>query len=161
MAEGGLIGAWVTNKPAIREMILGTGDGTGGGLFGEWGVRLVEEWVWVKVTVTGEPVLELGSVWRRPWEVLLVGRKAGKGEDGVMEEEGNRDGEEEGVKRRVVLAVPDLHSRKPCLKGLFEGAMGLKEGEYEGLEIFARNLTKGWWSWGDEVLKFQADEHWV
>jgi N6-adenosine-specific RNA methylase IME4 len=65
------------------------------------------------------------------------------------------------VKRKVIIGVPDLHSRKPNLKKLLEDMMGTREDEYEALEIFARNLIAGWWSWGNEVLKFQSPEHWA
>lgn len=142
LVDKGLVAVWVTNKPTLREMLLGEG-----GLFEEWGVQLVEEWIWLKVTSKGEPICALDSVWRKPFEVLLLGRRGGE-----------RVG---GMKRRVILGVPDLHSRKPNLKILFEHIMGRKEGEYDALEIFARNLTAGWWSWGNEVLKFQSPEHWA
>jgi N6-adenosine-specific RNA methylase IME4 len=138
----GLVAVWVTNKPAFREMLVGEG-----GLFEEWGVQLVEEWIWLKVTSSGEPICALDSIWRKPYEVLLVGRRCG-------EKRGD-------VKRRVIIGVPDLHSRKPNLKVLLEHLVGKKADEYEALEIFARNLTAGWWSMGNEVLKFQTSEHWA
>jgi N6-adenosine-specific RNA methylase IME4 len=142
LAEEGLVAVWVTNKPAFRDMLLEEG-----GLFDEWGIELVEEWVWVKVTAGGETICALDSVWRKPYEILLVGRKRGK------------EVEQVEVKRRVIVAVPDLHSRKPNLKILLEGLMDKEK--YEALEIFARNLTAGWWAWGDEALKFQTGEHWI
>ena len=66
------------------------------------------------------------------------------------------------MKGKVIVAVPDVHSRKPNLRGVFEDA-GLvpKGGGYEAMEVFARNLTAGWWGWGDEVLLFQRRECWV
>ncbi len=33
--------------------------------------------------------------------------------------------------------------------------------DYQALEIFARNLTAGWWSCGDEVLKFNWEGCWT
>jgi len=143
LAEDGLVAIWVTNKSAFHDLLLQEG-----GLFDEWGIDLVEELVWVKVTVNGETICALDSLWRKPYEILLVGRK--------KESEGIRNG---GVKRRVIVAVPDLHSRKPNLKVLFEKIIGTEK--YEALEIFARSLTAGWWAWGNEVLKFQTDEHWI
>ncbi|PMD16103.1 MT-A70-domain-containing protein [Hyaloscypha hepaticicola] len=140
LTEDASIGIWVTNKPAFRDMVLGEG-----GLFEGWGVQLVEEWIWLKVTSAGEPISELGSMWRKPYEILLVGRR------GAFPDS--------DVKRRVLVGVPDLHSRKPNLKSIFEQVM--KKKEYEALEIFARNLTSGWWAWGNEVLKFQSDECWI
>jgi N6-adenosine-specific RNA methylase IME4 len=140
LAEHALVGIWVTNKPAIHALILDPN-----GLFDSWGLELVEEWVWVKVTASGEPICALDSTWRKPYEILLVGRK--RGFEAVTE----------NFKRRVIIGVPDLHSRKPNLKILFEPMLPSK---YEALEVFARNLTAGWWAWGNEVLKFQSEEHW-
>jgi N6-adenosine-specific RNA methylase IME4 len=142
LEDEGYIGIWVTNKDIFREMVIGEG-----GLFELWGVELVEEWIWMKVTENGEPICKLDGLWRKPYEIVLVGR---------------REAQVREVKRRVIVGVPDLHSRKPNLKELFgfEGLGLLGEG-YKGLEIFARNLTSGWWAWGNEVLKFQGEECWV
>ncbi|KAH8651585.1 MT-A70-domain-containing protein [Tricladium varicosporioides] len=143
LAENGLVGVWVTNKPAFRDLLL-----QDLGLFDEWGIQFVEEWVWVKITNQGETICALDSVWRKPYEILLLGRK--KCSVIVREDE---------IKRRIVFGVPDFHSRKPNLKEVFEKVMKMEQ--YEGLEIFARNMTASWWSWGNEVLKFQTDEHWI
>ena len=151
LATEGLIAIWITNSASCREIVLGAG-----GLFEDWGVRLVEEWVWLKVTSAGLPVCELREGGRKPFEVLLVGRRGGPATGG------GDGGEGVGVvRRRVLVGVPDLHSRKPNLRVLLEGFVGKRDGEYEGLEIFARNLTAGWWGWGNEALKFQTEEHWV
>ncbi len=56
----------------------------------------------------------------------------------------------------MILAVPDVHSRKPNLRAL----LGVPH-DGAGLEVFARNLTAGWWGWGDEALLFQHRRHWV
>ncbi|EPE34880.1 hypothetical protein GLAREA_10575 [Glarea lozoyensis ATCC 20868] len=141
MVDNGLVAVWVTNKVAFQELILGEG-----GLFDHWGIELNEKWVWLKVTTAGEPICPLDSVWRKPYEILLVGRKR------VQEASTPQ------IKTKVVIGVPDMHSRKPNLKHLF-AAMEDKP-NILGLEIFARNLTAGWWAWGNEVFKFQAEEHW-
>jgi N6-adenosine-specific RNA methylase IME4 len=159
LVDNGLIAVWITNKPVFREILIGEE-----GLFSQWGVTLMEEWIWLKVTSSGEPICALNSTWRKPWEVLLVGRHHG---------EGTTEGFEE-VRRRVIVAVPDVHSRKPNMKVIFEHSclrnmsmsMGNAEKRTEGmvgdcLEIFARNVTTGWWAWGNEVLKFQTEEYWV
>ena len=64
------------------------------------------------------------------------------------------------IKKRVIAAVPDLHSRKPCLKELIEPFMPDAK-DYSALEIFGRYAVKGWSVWGDEALKFNADMYWV
>lgn len=144
LAKDGIIGVWVTNKLGFREMVVGEG-----GIFESRGIDFIEEWIWVKMTSEGEPVTPLDGVWRKPYEILLIGRHT------EMPRHPRQD-----FSRRVILGVPDLHSRKPNLKVVFEKVFGLKKDRYEGLEVFARNMTTGWWAWGNECLKFQGYEFW-
>lgn len=137
----GLVAVWITNKASVLELLTSPR-----GMFAEWGLELVDEWTWLKVTTAGEPVVDVNSAWRKPWERLLIAKRRGA----EMPKLPSR--------RRVIVSVPDLHSRKPNLRSVFEDI--LPPG-YRGLEIFARNLTAGWWSWGDEALKFQQPEHWA
>ncbi|KAF1347983.1 MT-A70-domain-containing protein [Delphinella strobiligena] len=146
LADHGLVAIWITNNPAVRELVLGED-----GLFDSWGVTLEQEWLWIKTTLSGEPVTPLDSFWRKPYEVLLLGRKTSLQSANV--------GEDQDVKRRVIAAVPDLHSRKPCLKELIEPLM--LNPSYRALEVFARYLVAGWWSWGNEVLKFNHEKYWT
>lgn len=147
IARDGVLAVWVTNKPAARSAVLGTG-----GIFDQLGVGIAEEWIWVKTTKGGEPVTALDSLWRKPYEILLVGRAA----CGAQATAGGTG----DVVRRVIAGVPDLHSRKPCLKGLLERLMALPDG-YSAIEIFARHLVSGWWSWGNEAIRFNWDGHWA
>eukprot|EP00736_Rhodelphis_marinus_P004717 Rmarinus@m.3950 len=65
------------------------------------------------------------------------------------------------------FAVPTTHSRKPSPYSIFEpflrerdsGIFGRKDKPGPVLEMFARNLNRGWVSWGNEVLKFQTDPY--
>jgi N6-adenosine-specific RNA methylase IME4 len=148
LAPGGLVAVWVTNAARLVDLL--TDPRGGGGVFAEWDVELVGEWTWLKVTSDGEPVVGLDSRWRRPWERLLIARKRGGG-DGARGSSGPLEG-------KVIISVPDVHSRKPNLRPLFEDLLPER---YEALEVFARNLTAGWWAWGDQVLLFQQKEFWV
>lgn len=141
LSPEGLVAVWITNKASVLELLTSPR-----GLFAEWGLELVGEWTWLKVTTAGKPAVEVTSAWRKPWERILIAQKRGA-ERTKLPSPG-----------RVIVSVPDLHSRKPNLRPLF--AEILPPG-YRGLEVFARNLTAGWWSWGDEVLKFQQPENWV
>ncbi|KAI1210883.1 MT-A70 family [Annulohypoxylon truncatum] len=136
----GLVAIWVTNKTAVSDVLLSPS-----GIFSEWGIEFIGEWVWLKITSSGNPVVDVEAQWRKPWERLLLGRKRGSTWQAP-------------IPTKVILGVPDVHSRKPNLKPLFQSMM---PENYSGLEVFARNLTAGWWSWGDEVLYFQQRHHWV
>ncbi|KAI8629531.1 MT-A70-domain-containing protein [Xylariaceae sp. FL1651] len=140
LKPGGLVAVWVTNKAAVTDLLTAPG-----GIFAQWGVEPIGEWIWLKVTSTGEPVLNIESIWRKPWERLLIARK--RGSFAPLP-----------VSKRVIIGVPDVHSRKPNLRELFNDIL---PGNCQGLEVFARNLTAGWWSWGNEVLFFQHRYHWV
>jgi N6-adenosine-specific RNA methylase IME4 len=144
IAPNGLVGVWVTNNATVRNIVIGPG-----GLFEQMNVTLVEEWIWVKTTASGEPVTELDGLWRKPYEVLLLGQ--------APDSRLTLAHTATEIKRRVVVGVPDLHSRKPCLKELFEEFL---PDRYQALEIFARYLVAGWFSWGNEVLKYNWDGYW-
>ncbi|KUI60694.1 hypothetical protein VP1G_07908 [Cytospora mali] len=141
LAPEGLVAIWITNKAGVVELLT-----SARGLLAEWGLELIDDWTWLKVTTSGEPIVDVNSAWRKPWERILIAKKRGS-------ERAKLPGQ-----RRVIASVPDLHSRKPNLRSLFEGV--LPPG-YKGLEVFARNLTAGWWAWGDEALKFQQPKYWV
>lgn len=135
LREDGLVAVWVTNKPAVRVQVLEA-------------LRLLDlelqaEWVYLKVTTGGEPVTSIHGVWRKPYESLLVFAHANLPRK---------------ISRQVLIAVPDVHSRKPSLKRLLEQYL---PPSYAALELFARSLTAGWWSWGDQVLMFQDSRQWM
>ncbi|KAI0109538.1 MT-A70-domain-containing protein [Nemania sp. FL0031] len=140
LKHDGLVAIWVTNKAAITDLLTAPG-----GILAEWGLEPIGQWIWLKVTSAGEPILEIESLWRKPWERLLIARKIGST---VLLP----------VSTKVILGVPDIHSRKPSLRSLFQEILPK---DYIGLEVFARNLTAGWWSWGNEVLFFQQGHHWI
>lgn len=139
---------WITNSARAREAAYG-------GLAGA-GFSVCEEWVWVKTAVDGQPVTPIEGVWRKPYEILVIGeRKPGS----ITRAPGD------GILRRVIAAVPDVHSRKPNLKEAFEKTFFTPEPNtapvhYSALEVFARNLTAGWWACGNEVLKFNSENWW-
>lgn len=139
LAPDGLVAVWITNKASIPELLASPA-----GVFASWGLELATEWTWVKITSSGEPLYDIDSLWRKPWEKLLIAKRRGARTPSDL-------------RSRVIIAAPDIHSRKPSLRGLFQGVLGQN---YAGLEVFARNLTAGWWSWGYEVLRFQEAAYW-
>lgn len=159
-----LAAIWITNSEKARrtayEALISSG------------FRICEEWVWIKITANGEPIGRLDGLWRRPYEILVIGQRH-EGSVGdhhqAQAQKDVLDMDPSRIKRRVIAGVPDLHSRKPNLKALFEDVFftpssSLAEHNvesYSALEVFARNLTAGWWACGNEVLKFNSREYWV
>ncbi|CAG5156688.1 uncharacterized protein ALTATR162_LOCUS4485 [Alternaria atra] len=147
LEHNALVGVWITNKEALREHVLGPG-----GLFETWNVGLLEEWIWIKTTTKGEPMFDIDGAMRKPYEILLLGRAAPNSWTTMTHAP--------TVKRRVIAAVPDIHSRKPCLKQLLEPYLA-DPTDYSALEVFSRYLVRGWTSWGNEVLKYNWDGYWA
>jgi N6-adenosine-specific RNA methylase IME4 len=143
LKSNGLVGVWVTNKATIRLLVLDA--------LHQHGFQLDQEWIWMKTTVQGEPVTPLDGLWRRPYEVLLLFRR--------KQRQQHLDATSP-VPHRVFVSVPSHHSQKPCLKEFIEPL--LDDGnDYQALEVFARNLTAGWFSWGNDVLKFNWEGYWA
>jgi N6-adenosine-specific RNA methylase IME4 len=119
VAPNGLVAIWTTNKDKFQRAVREE-------LFPAWGCEVEAEWVWVKVTTSGEPMFELDHPMRKPYEILIFGRRRRK-ETNIKKKRKLETGMEEitlesndkiqRIPPRVILAVPDLHSRKPCLKG--------------------------------------------
>jgi N6-adenosine-specific RNA methylase IME4 len=156
LRSDGYVGIWVTNKAAIRQTVLLSLE--------QEGFQLYEEWIWMKTTVDGEPVTPLDGVWRHPYEVLLLfcrkqSPKCGTAADASAPAIGPPLAMHVPVSRHVFVAAPGHHSQKPCLREFIEPLLN-DAADYQALEIFARNLTAGWCSWGDEVLKFNLEAHW-
>jgi len=143
------VALWVTNNANVRKSATK--------FLESLRVKIIEEWVWVKTTKNGEPILPLDGIWRQPYEILFVAQASNGYEHGGCWTH------EPKIIRRAIVAVPDLHSRKPCLKLLLERWLDYikKHGEYAALEIFARHLVAGWTSWGNECLKFQDVGCWI
>jgi N6-adenosine-specific RNA methylase IME4 len=126
-------------------------------IFDSWGVDLLEEWIWLKITDQGEPMYPINGLWRKPYEILLVGKQR----DLTSNFECS-DTEKDRTEptRRLIVGAADHHSMKPSLKALMERTLLQNVREYRALEVFARNLTAGWTAWGDEVIKFNWEGHW-
>ncbi|KAK2745507.1 hypothetical protein FQN55_006203 [Onygenales sp. PD_40] len=164
-----IVAMWTTNSSKSRSMASNAMKAAG--------LHLFEEWIWVKSTAKGQPVSPVAGLWRKPYEILILAHteKHTSPEDETSKGNGSCE-----IRRRVIFAVPDIHSRKPNLREVIEdlffsaptgqseendAAEGDREHErqirpYAALEVFARNLTAGWWSCGDEVLRFNWKGWW-
>jgi N6-adenosine-specific RNA methylase IME4 len=150
---------WITNAEKSRKAAYHA--------MSDAGFNVCEEWIWVKTTQNGLPISALDGLWRKPYEILVVGQQGpdlGRNASSAEPIDDLTVVSEAIATRRVIAAVPDLHSRKPNLKSIFEKVFFSNESSqqsYTALEVFARNLTAGWWACGNEVLKFNARECWV
>ena len=132
LQSNGVVAVWITNKQKVAELVLTTLKGLG--------LHLQQRWVWLKITSDGKPVTDINGIWRKPYEELLLFGPAIR-----------------PVSQRLIVAVPDIHSRKPSLKDMLEEIL---PDQPRCLELFARSLTAGWWSIGDQVLHFQDSNKW-
>ncbi|CAF9903748.1 MAG: hypothetical protein GOMPHAMPRED_000527 [Gomphillus americanus] len=142
LAPNGVLAVWVTNKASTNQRVVQ--------IFEENGIEMIEEWIWLKVTSNGEPVLPINGMYRQPWETCLVGRRNISSDDLGHE-----------VKRKLIVACPELHSRKPWIGSMLAEVYGIQQpGELRKLEIFARCVTASWCAWGDEATKFNDNKWW-
>ncbi|OGM46271.1 hypothetical protein ABOM_005308 [Aspergillus bombycis] len=159
-AQSSIAAIWITNSAKARKIAFDAIQGAG--------LSVCEEWIWVKTTTKGDPITPLDGLWRKPYEVLVIGMRKHFQQQANSPEKGG-DGV---ITRRFIAGVPDVHSRKPNLKEVFEKVFFADASPspsprseyhtaYSALEVFARNLTAGWWACGDEALKFNSEEWWV
>uniref|UniRef100_A0A8C6TYB0 Methyltransferase like 4 n=1 Tax=Neogobius melanostomus TaxID=47308 RepID=A0A8C6TYB0_9GOBI len=62
-----LVVTWVTNRPSHLRFVRDD-------LYPHWGVEVITEWFWVKVTTSGQFVFPLDSEHKKPYEVMVLGR---------------------------------------------------------------------------------------
>lgn len=142
-STGCVVVTWVTNRPSHLRFVKDE-------LYPHWGVEMLAEWFWVKVTRSGEYVFPLDSPHKKPYEVLVLGRYRGCGHHSHSS---LRKTELPMEEQRVIVSVPSaLHSHKPSLSEVLRPYVGA---DARCLELFARSLQPGWTSWGNEVIKFQ------
>ncbi|XP_012773395.3 N(6)-adenine-specific methyltransferase METTL4 [Maylandia zebra] len=138
-----LVVTWVTNRPSHLRFVRDE-------LYPHWGVEVVAEWFWVKVTTFGQFVFPLDSPHKKPYEVFVLGRYRCSAD---ISESPSETSEVPVEDQRLIVSVPSaLHSQKPSLSEVLKPYIGA---DAKCLELFARSLQPGWTSWGNEVLKFQ------
>merc|ERR1712137_1179898 len=139
-----VVAIWVTNNPKFTNFVLNE-------LLKRWKLEYLTKWHWLKCTDGGEPVCPLDTKHRKPYETAIIGvyNPASLPIDDTHREE------------IILVSTPSniQHSRKPILKPmidqLVENVTGIPPHNQRRLELFARNLTKGYVSWGNEVLRHQ------
>ncbi|XP_063155215.1 N(6)-adenine-specific methyltransferase METTL4 [Candoia aspera] len=139
-----LVVTWVTNRQKHLRFVKNE-------LYPHWSIHGAVEWFWVKITKSGEFVIPLDSLHKKPYEILVLGRVQGNTDVPLRLSE---DEELPAIPdQKLIVSVPcTLHSHKPPLSEILKE---YTKPDVECLELFARNLQPGWTSWGNEVLKFQ------
>ncbi|KAK9823771.1 hypothetical protein WJX72_005400 [[Myrmecia] bisecta] len=174
--QEGLVAMWITNRERHRRFVDQE-------LFPAWGLQAIGEWAWIKVTNSGQLVSPLDVAHRRPYEVLILAQPKGTtASTSPPASDSGQDGQqpppaaEQHVTSQVpqpqlehgpngavggpaplprhfcIFAVPGEHSRKPQLARLLRPYLPANA---RCLEMFARELTAHWTSWGNEALHFQ------
>jgi N6-adenosine-specific RNA methylase IME4 len=101
-----------------------------------WGFRVVSEFVWCKTQ------LGKGHYWRMSHEILLT---AVRGEDDRFDDLGLRS---------WLVAPRSRHSEKPdVIREFLERASPGPR-----LELYARKLVPGWFTWGHEIAESLTDQ---
>ncbi|CAF1126373.1 unnamed protein product [Adineta steineri] len=139
--KSSLICCWSTNCDKVEEFIKNE-------LFTKWNCQYLTTWYWLKVTRSGEPVLDLTSLDKKSYETLILGYT------------GNDDDRFSSLKNttKIICSIPALiHSTKPALHILFQDLINFPNNDIDHcLEIYARNLLPNFTSIGNEVLKHQS-----
>ncbi|KAI7849734.1 MT-A70-domain-containing protein [Circinella umbellata] len=144
LAPQGIVAVWVTNKPKFRRFIIDK-------LFKSWGLQEIGVWYWLKVTTKKELVIPFESPHRKPYEQLIYGIRV------TDINSNNKNNVKVSLlpRQHAIISVPcRRHSRKPPLDTILKPYL---PDDPKCLELFARCLTPGWTSWGNECLKFQHD----
>eukprot|EP01068_Selenidium_serpulae_P014737 Selendium_serpulae@DN6137_c0_g1_i2.p1 len=177
-ADRGIVGVWVTNNRRLVNYVASDL------MQEKWGCELIGTMVWVKVTTKGELVCPPDSMVRKPYECMIVGRlrcqsstpqvveKHEKNEASACraDDTGGDSGDYHFPQPFVfVFRVPTRHSNKPAsneiVKNILPMFMQISDSQSGGsgasggsipknVEFFARSLSPGFISIGNEVLKF-------
>ncbi|XP_021356776.1 methyltransferase-like protein 4 isoform X2 [Mizuhopecten yessoensis] len=149
--DNSLVVVWVTNRWQHIQFVKDT-------LFPRWSVQFLAEWHWVKVTKACEMVYTFDSPHRKPYEVLIIGScrkpKTETNSEGIDEETVSQERATSQIPvSKVIVSIPCcIHSVKPPLQEVMKEYLPPNP---HCLELFARNLTPDWTSWGNQVLKHQ------
>lgn len=131
--DGCIVALWVTNKQKVHRFVKDE-------LFSANEIQYISEWHWIKITNSGQPVVDFTSLHKRPYETMIIGRYRG--------------GEDIAIPTSVLISTPcTIHSHKPPLDEIICNYLTVKQPRC--LELFARSLKPHWTSWGNEVLDLQ------
>ncbi|RUS83819.1 hypothetical protein EGW08_008431, partial [Elysia chlorotica] len=120
---------WVTNNARLVDFVKEQ-------LLPAWSVKYLATWLWFKVTRSGEPICDLYSQHKKPYEQIIIGRFEKKLE----------------IDPCSFICINELLKTNsfipPPLPDALQPFLPAKP---RCLELFARNLNPDWTSWGNEV----------
>lgn len=139
LSDEGILIVWCTNS--LSHMKALTED-----IFEKWNVKLAAKWFWLKVTKSGEPIINFTEPPAKlPFEQIIIATKATYTNELLTKSN-----------RKIIVSIPSaIHSHKPPLEEVVRPYMKGKDGKK--LEVFARYLLPGWTSFGWEVLRLQHE----
>ena len=107
-------------------------------LINKWGFRYATGKPWIKLTATGKYAFGPGTWFLHCSELLLIGRRG---------KPFGSKGSPRPATKGIIAEMRSQHSKKPeSVRAWIESIL---PGPY--LELFARQKTEGWDSWGNEV----------
>ena len=128
--DHGIVFIWCTHSERHKQAILDW--------FNRWHIKLLATWSWLKVTRMGEPVVDMKSGHKLPFELLYIG---GKQDINIPQD-------------MIICSVPSaFQSHKPPLTEVIKEVFQNKYTKC--LELFGRYLLPHWTTVGNECLKFQ------
>ncbi|KAL9449221.1 hypothetical protein AB3S75_011200 [Citrus x aurantiifolia] len=152
-SEGALVALWMTNREKLRDFVEKE-------LFPTWGVKYVATFYWLKVKLDGSLISDLDLFHHRPYEYLLLGYCSGVVSLTVVASSEHNSTLQAVKGNQVIISIPGDYSRKPPIRELLlEHVPGPKPARC--IELFAREMTAGWCSWGNEPLHFQESRYFL
>ncbi|WBW70905.1 mRNA (N6-adenosine)-methyltransferase Ime4 [Schizosaccharomyces osmophilus] len=140
LKKEGIVAVWCTNKKKYIDFIKND-------LLPSWNMCYVATWIWLKITMHGDPLFDIHSKMRKPWEQLIIGATPD-----YLQKHCKRIQE-----NYTLVSVPDYHSRKPSLHPFLKEWL---QCDPIGLEVFGRCLLKNWITWGQQPLYFMNSVYW-
>lgn len=146
--DGALVALWMTNREKLHNFVQKE-------LFPSWGVSHEATYYWLKVKADGSLISDLDLFHHRPYECLLLGYFHGQGTNS------KQPPRLRPIKHdQIIISIPGEYSRKPPIgELLLEHVPDFKPARC--IELFAREMTAGWTSWGNEPLHFQQSTSFV
>ncbi|KAJ6679263.1 N6-ADENOSINE-METHYLTRANSFERASE [Salix purpurea] len=144
--DGALVALWMTNREKLHNFVQKE-------LFPSWGVSHEATYYWLKVKADGSLISDLDLFHHRPYECLLLGYFHGQGTNS------KQPPRLRPIKHdQIIISIPGEYSRKPPIgELLLEHVTHFKPARC--IELFAREMTAGWTSWGNEPLHFQESTY--